>query len=166
MKILRVKANNHKRAFEVRTRRTTYVMPYVRVAPRPTASNRITDVYVDDELGREAFTYELESGAEGSVHIDSILEYNEDPNYLADLLLYRLTLEAQERAEQSSLSRREIARRLGTSVPQLYRLLDQTNYRKSLHQLVSLLAALDCEVQLKVRKRSGRRSTGRLAESS
>ncbi|MHC4130309.1 MAG: XRE family transcriptional regulator [Planctomycetota bacterium] len=163
MKILSVEANNHRKAFEVRTRRSTFVMPYARVAPRPTGSDRIAEVYVDDELGREAFTYELESGAEGSVHIDSVLDYNADPNHLADLLLYRLTLEAQKRIERSPLSRREVARRLGTSVPQLYRLLDQTNYGKSLHQLVSLLAVLGCEVQLKVRKRSGRRPPGRLA---
>jgi hypothetical protein len=109
VKILSVAANNHKKAFEVRTRRSTYVMPYVRVAPRPTRSDRIADVYVDEELGREAFSYALESGAEGSVHIDSVLDYNADPNYLADLLLYRLTLEAQKRIEQSSLSRREVA---------------------------------------------------------
>ncbi len=35
-----------------------------------------------------------------------------------------------------------------------YRLLDQTNYRKSLDQLVSLLRILDCEVDLVVRARS------------
>lgn len=163
MKILSVAANNHKKAFEVRTRRSTYVMPYARVEPRPTGSDRIADVYVDEELGREAFTYELESGAEGSVHMDSVLDYNADPSYLADLLLYRLTIEAQDSIEQSPLSRREVARRLGTSVPQLYRLLDQTNYGKSLHQLVSLLAVLGCEVQFKVRKRSGGGSPGRLA---
>jgi hypothetical protein len=34
---------------------------------------------VDPELGREAFTFRLASGAEGSVPIDAVLEYNEDP---------------------------------------------------------------------------------------
>ena len=163
MQIIGVKANNHKKVFEVRTRRSTYVLPYARVAPRPSVRDRISDVYVDEELGREAFTYELESGAEGTVHIDSVLEYNEDPGYLADLMLYRLTLEAQKRAEQSSLSRREIARRLRTSVPQVYRLLDQTNYGKSLQQLVSLLAVLDYEVQFTIRKRPAGKRSRRLA---
>lgn len=35
-----------------------------------------------------------------------------------------------------------------------YRLLDQTNYRKSLDQLLLLLHVLDCEVDLIVRAKS------------
>jgi hypothetical protein len=45
------------------------------------------------------------------------------------------------------------ARRLGTSVPQLYRLLDPANSRKSFVQLVALLDMLDCEVRVSVRRR-------------
>ena len=63
-------------------------------------------------------------------------------------------LEAQRRIAKSPLSEREIIRRLGTSAAQLYRLLDQTNYRKSVDQLVSLLQILDCEVDLLVRAKS------------
>ncbi len=163
MKILGVKANNHRRMFEVRTRSSTLAFPYSRATPRPGARDRIRELYVDPELDREGFTYVLESGQEGSVHIDSVLEYNEDPHYMADLLLYKLTLEAQRRAKESSLSMREMARRLATSVPQVYRLLDQTNCRKSLHKLVSLLSVLDCDVTMTVRKRPEARSAKRLA---
>jgi len=85
------------------------------------------------------------------VHIEQVLEYNRDPGYLRDLLLYKLTLEAQKRVEASSLSRREMMRRLGTSAAQFYRLLDQTNYRKSVDQVLSLLQVLDCDVDLIVR---------------
>jgi len=63
-----------------------------------------------------------------------------------------LTLEAQERIAESPLSKREIIRRLGTSAAQLYRLLDQTNYRESVDQLLSLLQVLNCDVDLVVRK--------------
>jgi len=87
------------------------------------------------------------------VHIDHVLEYNEDPEYMRNLMLYKLTLEAQRRLEQSSLSRREIIRRLGTSATQFYRLLDQTNYQKSIDQMLSLLRVLDCDVELVVRER-------------
>jgi hypothetical protein len=45
-------------------------------------------------------------------------------------------------------------RRLGTSVPQLYRLLDPTNARKTINQLVSLLHVLDCDVELIVKEKS------------
>lgn len=109
-------------------------------------------MYVDEELGHEAFTYELASGEEGTVHIDQVLDYNRDPRYLSDLLLYKLTLVARERVERSRLSKRELIRRLGTSAAQLYRLLDPTNYAKSIDQLVALLSVLDCEVDLIVRK--------------
>jgi hypothetical protein len=44
-------------------------------------------------------------------------------------------------------------RRLGTSATQFYRLIDQTNTRKSFGQLLALLHILDCEVDLVVRKR-------------
>jgi len=39
-------------------------------------------------------------------------------------------------------------------VPHRYQLLDQTNYRKSVDQLVSLLQVLDCDVDLVVRAKS------------
>ena len=83
-----------------------------------------------------------------------MLEYNLDPDYLRDLLLYKLTLEAQKQVAQSRLAKREIVRRLGTSAAQLYRLLDQTNYEKSVDQLVSLLQILDCDADLVVRAKS------------
>jgi len=105
-------------------------------------------------MGSEGFCYVLRSGREGTVHIEQVLEYNKDPGHLRDQLLYNLTLEAQKRVAASPLSRREIIRRLGTSATQFYRLLDQTNYRTSVDQLVSLLQILDCDVQLVVRSKT------------
>jgi hypothetical protein len=46
-----------------------------------------------------------------------VLEYNEDPSYMANLALYELTVEARRRFDQSGLSAREVARWLGTSPP-------------------------------------------------
>jgi hypothetical protein len=109
---------------------------------------------VDKEIGSEGFTYQLASGKTGTIHLEQVQEYNNDPHYLRDQLLYKLTLEAQRRTAESALSKREIIRRLGTSATQFYRLLDQTNYSKSVDQLVSLLQALDCEVDLLVRAKS------------
>lgn len=157
MKISGVSVNNRRRLFEVRTRSGTYVFPFSECDPPPSPDNRIAEVAVDPELGREGFTYELESGAQGSVHIDSVLEYNKDPATMAELALYRLTVEAQEKFEQSPLSAREIARRLGTSPTQLYRLLDPTNYTKSLKQMLSLLYVLGYEVDVAL---TDKRSSG------
>ena len=153
MRITSVTANNRKRAFEVRTRLGDWLFPYSRAEPSPTASDPLVRVFIDPELGREGFTYLLASGAEGSVHIDHVLDYNEEPGYMRDLLLHNLTVQALERIETSALSRREIIRRLGTSPAQYYRLIDPTNYRKSVDKLLALLQVLDCEVDLVVRDR-------------
>jgi len=156
MKILGVTSNNRKHAFEVRTRRETLPFPYAKADPAPTSADRIVEVFVDPELGREGFTYRLASGAEGSIHIDAVLEHNQDPGYMAELALYRLTQEARARFDASGLSTREASRWLGTSPTQLYRLLDPTNYTKSLRQLLSLLYLLGAEVEVEVKDRPRR----------
>ena len=154
MKITSVTANNRKRAFEVTTRRGQWPFPYSEAEPEPTTSDPLVELYIDPELGREGFTYLLASGAEGSVLMDHVLDYNEEPGYMRELLLYNLTVEALKRLEASSLSKREIIRRLGTSPAQFYRLIDPTNYRKSVDKLLSLLQVLDCEVEVIVRANS------------
>jgi hypothetical protein len=154
MKIRSVRFNNKRKGFDARVSGKTYVFPYVKARPSPTSDDPVIRVYVDKELGGEGFTYELQSGDTGTVHVEQVLEYNRDPNYLRDLMLYKLTLEAQRHIADSPLSKREIIRRLGTSATQLYRLLDQTNYKKSLDQLVSLLQLLECDIDLVVRAKS------------
>jgi len=153
MKITSVRQNNRRKAFEVKTGKKTLYYPYGKLHPTPEPGDKVADAYVDKEVGSEGFTYVLESGDEGTVHVEQVLEYNEDPTYLRDLLLYRLTLEVQERVEAAPISKREIIRRLDTSASQFYRLLDQTNYRKSIGQLLSLLHILDCDVEVIVRTR-------------
>ena len=164
MKIRRVSANNNRKAFELRMYRGTLCFPYARLQLKPTTRDPVVEVFIDPELGREAFTYRLDSGREGTVHIDHVLEYNEDPAAMRNLLLYKLTVEAQKRADQCGLSKRELIRRLGTSASQYYRILDQTNYRKSLDQVVTLLSVLDCECEIRVRKK--KRSRDRLAHAA
>lgn len=163
MKIASVNANGRRRAFEVKTARQTFVFPFARAVPAPSASDPVVSVYPDPEMGRTGFTYQLRSGLEGSVHIDSVLEVAEDPKFMADLVMYRLSLEAQRRMEESGENVRDVAHSLRTSPTQLYRLLDQTNYTKSFRQLVSLLNYLGCDVDVRitptVRKR-GRSSAG------
>lgn len=158
MKIKRVTANNRRKAFEVSTARDEYVFPYAQLATAPSRDNPITTCYVDKELGSEAFSYELASGSEGTVHLDHVLHYNRDPRFLRDQLLHKLTLEARERVEQSPLSKREIIRRLGTSATQFYRLLDTTNLTKSIDQVMALLHVLDCDVDLVIKPAGGRQA--------
>ena len=151
MKISSVSINNRRKEFLIATRSgATYSYPYAEADPQPGTKNRIEKVYVDKELGNEAITYVLNSGDEGSIHVEQMLEYNKDPNYMAELLTYKLTLEARKGIETCGLSRRQLAKRLKTSVPQLYRLLDPANSSKSINQLVALLHVLNCKVDLVV----------------
>jgi hypothetical protein len=150
MKIRSVTPNNRKKAFDVVTSSGPYTFPYALLRMQPDVDNRIADAFPDEELGREGFTYRLENGREDTIHVDAVLEYNRDPVYLNDLLLHRLTVEAQRAVEASEISKRELIRALGTSASQFYRLLDPANRTKSVGQLIALLRLLGREVDIVV----------------
>ncbi len=153
MKIRKVEANNRKKCFELVTsagRALEY--PYSRLRIKPAAHDRIADVRVDPEVGGEGFTYVLVSGKEDTIVLDQVLEYNKDTDYLRNMLLYKLSLKAQKLVRERGVSKREIARRLRTSPIQLYRMLDQTFTGKTLDQMVRLLTALDCPVDVVFKK--------------
>ena len=154
MKITSVRANHRLKTFEVRAGRRLFSMPFARLSLRPTPDNRVQKVFVDAELANEGFTYVLANGQTDSLHIDAVLDYNADPGLLSRLFLHTLTCEAQAALESSGLSRREVARRLNTSVSQLYRLLDTTNYTKSIGQLLSLLSVLGFDAKLEITRRT------------
>jgi hypothetical protein len=117
VRIRSVAYSTRKRVFEVRTTTKKRVFPFAKAEPTPTLRDPITDLFVDPEAGREAFTYVLHSGRTGTAHVEHVLEYNRDLTYLRDLLLYRLTLEAQKRIAESALSKREIVRGATVSTP-------------------------------------------------
>lgn len=150
MRIEAVRADEEQQVFIVRTWRGSYAFPYGKADPPPGTDNPVSELYVDEELAREGFTYRLASGDEGSVVVDQVLDYNRDPAYMRNMLLYRLTLEAQRQLRVTSLSKREIIRRLGTSPAQFYRLIDQTNSTKSIDKVLLLLQVLGCDVDLVV----------------
>lgn len=153
MKVRKVAVNPRKKQIELTTRSgAVYPYPFSRLTPPPTAKDPIVRAVVDPELANEGVSYSLASGAEGCVLLDQALDYNSDPTYVARMLIYRLTVDAAERVKPSGLSVRELARRLGTSVPQVYRLLDPTNSTKSLAQLLGLLHVLGCEVDVVLRR--------------
>src|SRR3990172_6021280 len=113
VRIVSVVANGRRRAFEIGVPGGAHSFPYAKCNPRPSAADPVVEVFVDPELADEAFTYRLRAGGEGSVHIDWVLDYNRDPVYLRDMLLYELTLAAQKHLAETLLSKREIIRRMG-----------------------------------------------------
>ncbi len=147
MKINKVWLNNHKKTICIEISKGILEYPFAKLDVRPTPKNRIKELFVDPELGKEAITYFLESGRENSLHLDAFLEYNKDPDYLRMIFLYELTVAAQKAIKNSKLSKNEVCRRLATSASQLARLLDQTNHKKSVDKMLELLAVLGVNVK-------------------
>ncbi len=104
--------------------------------------------------GRRAITYRLSSGQEDSVHLDAFLDYAEDPEFLRKITLHKLTLEARKALKASGLSKQEVTRRLKTSPSQLYRLLDSSNYRKSVDEMLRLLSVLGLTIEWNIVRRA------------
>jgi hypothetical protein len=77
VKIRSVRQNNRKKVFEVHTSTKSLVFPFSKAEPAPTAEDPVTQVSVDAEAGREAFSYVLHSGRTGTVHVEQVLEYTE-----------------------------------------------------------------------------------------
>jgi hypothetical protein len=154
VKITSVTDRTRERALEISTEGKSYTFPYAKLRVVPSASDPITEIYPDPELGNEAFTYRLRSGAEDTVHFDAVLDVNSDPDYLQGLLFHQLTIEAIRGLEESRLGKRQAARQLGTSASQLYRLLDPGNTSKSLGQLLALLHLVGREVDVVVAPKS------------
>ena len=151
LKVLSASINNRRREFAIELiDRGVLAFPYHRADPPPTRDDPIRECFIDPELGSEGVTYVLESGAEGSVLSDHVLEINRDPAYMRDLLLYRLTVEAVKRMESSPSGVRQVSRRLKTSPAQVYRLLDTTNYKKTIDKMLELLQVLDAKVDIRV----------------
>lgn len=148
MKIRKVTPNNRRKCVEVETAKKKYDFPYSKLEPKPSTKDKIQRIYVDSELACQGFTFLLESGKEGSHVLDEVLDYNKDPDYLRKMLLYKLSIQVQKLVKASGASKREIIRRMNTSPTQFYRLMDQTNYRKTIDQMIKLLAALDCPVDI------------------
>ena len=152
MKIRSVRSDPRRRAFLVRTARGVYEFPWTQLDVVPSAADPVVAVYPDPELAREAFTYRLASGAEDAVPLDQVRWFVRDPDYLREELLFTLTAEALEAVRTSGRSKRSLARQLGTSLAQIARLLDTTNYRKSVDQMVRLLGSLGCRLEPRIVK--------------
>lgn len=103
MKIRSVKHNNRKKAFEIKTHNRTLQFPYSKLDLQPSGRDPIDRAYVDKELASEGFTYVLKSGTSGTVHIEQVLEYNQDAAYLTDVISYKLAVEAQKPLEKRAV---------------------------------------------------------------
>lgn len=113
---------------------------------------KVTDAAPDSEAGGHSFCFVLESGKRDYVPYDQPLHIAQNPEYLKQQTLFEMTKAINEFVRKEKVPKRELARRLGTSMSQLSRLLDTTNYKKELSRLIEIAAMLDYEFKWEFKK--------------
>ena len=151
MKVKKVVANLRTKAFDVLAGGRKFSFPFSRLKAPPTRKDPIVKLYIDPEVAWHGFTYVLASGVEDTILLDQILDYLRDPEYVRKEILLHLFVRAERRIEELGISKREIIRRMGSTPTQFYRLMDPRNVGKTIDQMLKLLAALDCTVDIVVK---------------
>jgi hypothetical protein len=128
----------------------TLELPFSKLEVSPTADNPVVDIKIDRDLGGRGVLCQLKDGQELAIPVEAFLEFNRDPEYLREIELYKLTSRAIDLVENSGMSKRAICRRMGTSLSQMSRLLDPTNYQKTIDQMLKLLTILGATIDIKV----------------
>jgi len=149
-KIRKATWDNKKRLIEIETAKNSFSLPFAKLMTSPTSGNPIEELYVDKELASTAITYHLKDGSVDSVPLDAFLDFNKDPDYLREAEMHRLTILANKLLKESGISKREICRRMETSMSQLARILDTSNYSKTFDQLIKLFTIMGTEVKIEV----------------
>ena len=106
----------------------------------------------DKEVGSHCFYFVLENGYTGCVPFDQPLHIIRHPDYVREEVLYKVTVELQDIIALKKIPKRELARRLKTSVTQVNRLLDQTNYNKDLSRLIEIATIIGYEFKWSLKK--------------
>ncbi len=113
---------------------------------------KVTQAAPDNEVGGHSFYFVLNNGKKDFVPFDQPLHIVQHPEYVRRHTLYEVTKQLNQFIEREKVSKRELARRLGTSLSQLARLLDTTNYKKELSRLIELAAMLNYEFKWTFKK--------------
>ena len=86
------------------------------------------------------------------VPYDQPLHINQHPEYVKEEVMFHMTKQINDFIKKSKISKREIARRLDTSLSQLDRLLNTANYNKNLSRLLEIAAILSYEFNWSFKK--------------
>lgn len=141
-KFKKVRFDNKKRVFNLEyTSGLKLACPYSALGIR----DKVVEAGPDPEVGCHSFYFVLSNGKKDYVPYDQPLHIAQNPEYVRETTLYEITKYLNGVIKKSKVSKRELARRLGTSLSQLARLLDTTNYKKELSRLIELAAILNYE---------------------
>lgn len=141
-KFKKVEFDNKKRVFYLEyTSGLKVECPYSALGIR----GKVINSAPDSEAGRHSFYFILDNGKKEFIPFDQPLHIAQNPEYVKQNTLYEVTKQLNQFIEQARVPKRELARRLGTSMSQLSRLLDTANYNKELARLIELAALLNYE---------------------
>lgn len=141
-KFKKVGFDNKKRVFHLEyTTGLKIDCPYSALCIR----DKVIEAGPDPEVGRHSFYFTLNNGKTDYVPYDQPLHIVQNPEYVRENTLYEMTALLNRLIKESKVPKRELARRLGTSLSQLARLLDTTNYKKELSRLIEIAAMLNYE---------------------
>ncbi|HSA58665.1 MAG TPA: helix-turn-helix transcriptional regulator [bacterium] len=141
-KFKKVGFDNKKRAFHLEyTSGLKVDCPYSALG----IHDKVVEVGPDPEVGRHSFYFTLNNGKKEYVPYDQPLHIVQNPEYVRENTLYEMTKLLNQLIREAKVPKRELARRLGTSMSQLSRLLDTTNYKKELSRLIEIAAMLNYE---------------------
>ncbi len=113
---------------------------------------KVVEAGPDIEVGGHSFYFVLKSGRREYVPYDQPLSISQAPEYMKHQALYEITKAINKYIKKEKVPKRELARRLGTSLSQLSRLLDPTNYKKELSRLIEIGAMLNYEFRWEFRR--------------
>jgi hypothetical protein len=143
-RICAVRFDNRKRVLEVDYMSGKRIaVPYGHLGiPR-----KIVTAWVDTQTRGRAVGMRLEDGSEEYMPYDQPLALARDPEYVLRTQLERLLARIRQELADKRISKRYLAKQLGTSDNQIQRLLDPSILNKNLEQLyrVGLLLGLDLE---------------------
>jgi hypothetical protein len=154
-KVTRFYPDYRARAFVVQFGQRKLLYPFALLTPRPSTKDRYIRSFGDEKLGQQAIWYVLQSGKQGCLTAEQVLSFfYREPSDVKGDVLWALTMAAINHIKNTSLSRRQILRRMHTSSAQLDRILDASNVRKTVDGVLALLDVLGCEVEVTVRLKS------------
>ncbi len=149
MKFKSVRFNNRKKVFNLTyTSGLEVECPYSALA----IDKKVIEAGPDPEVGYHSFYLKLENGEIDYVPFDQPLHIVKNPDYLRSEAISKMTHEVKDMYEEKNISKREIARRMNTSVTQINRLLDINNFDKNLSRLIQMAAVLGYEFELSLKK--------------
>lgn len=115
-------------------------------------TTKVIEAWVDTETRGGAVDMRLEDGTEEYMPWDQPLALVQDPEFLLRTHLERVLAHIHRAFADKHISKRYLARQLGTSDNQIQRLLDPSSLNKNLTQLYRIALLLGIELEWRVRE--------------